>query len=323
MAAGSVTRPEASPSRLRDRDLVDRLGVPLSRDIGRRIVRTTAEAAKALGGDKLYQRRARAALPLLVRQASAHSPIFYSSLAKEVGIPNPRNLNFVLGSIGQALELLGASWGDKIPAIQCLVINKNTLLPGEGIGGFIEKKEDFWKLPRWQQRALIGAELNRVFAYPRWKEVLDALKLKPAPLDFSAIADEAAKFRGGGESPMHKRLKEFVASHPEAIGLSPKLPSGQMEFPLPSGDVLDVLFKRGIDLVGVEVKSLVSGIDDIARGVFQCVKYRAVLEAYQASRNHAQSARAVLALEGPFPAILLPLKNLLGIEVVDGVAPAP
>jgi hypothetical protein len=66
---------------------------------------------------------------------------------------------------------------------------------------------------------------------------------------------------------MHKRLKEFVASHSKAIALSPKLPRGQMEVPLPSGDVLDVLFKRGIDLVGVEVKSLGSGIDDIARGV--------------------------------------------------------
>jgi hypothetical protein len=41
-------------------------------------------------GDKLYQEPARAALPLLVRQATqAHSPtVFYAALAAELGMPN-------------------------------------------------------------------------------------------------------------------------------------------------------------------------------------------------------------------------------------------
>ena len=65
---------------------------------------TTAMAATPLSGDKLYQERARAALPLLVRQAEAATPIFYSSLARELGMPNPRNLNYVLGCIGQTLQ---------------------------------------------------------------------------------------------------------------------------------------------------------------------------------------------------------------------------
>jgi len=61
----------------------------------------TAKIAGPISGKRLYQERARAALPLLVRQGHAESPIYYSELAVELGMPNPRNLNFVLGSIGQ------------------------------------------------------------------------------------------------------------------------------------------------------------------------------------------------------------------------------
>jgi len=61
---------------------------------------STAKISAPISGEKLYQERARAALPLLVRQAQAGAPIFYSDLADELGMPNPRNLNYVLGSIG-------------------------------------------------------------------------------------------------------------------------------------------------------------------------------------------------------------------------------
>lgn len=92
-----------------------------------------------------------------------------------------------------------------------------------------------------------------------------------------------------------------------------------MEYPLPSGDVVDVLFQDGHDLIAVEVKSLISPVGDIARGVFQCVKYRAVLEAFQASQGKVQSARAILALESSLPVVLRPLKNMLGTEVMESV----
>jgi hypothetical protein len=52
-----------------------------------------------LSGSKLYQERARKALPLLVRQAKAEQPIYYSALAEYLDMPNPRNLNYVLDYI--------------------------------------------------------------------------------------------------------------------------------------------------------------------------------------------------------------------------------
>lgn len=101
----------------------------------------TAKISSPISGDKLYQERARAALPILARQAKAGSTLFYSDLAQELGMPNPRNLNYVLGSIGQTLEHLSKQWKKKIPPIQALVVNKSTGLPGEGVGWFLFKEE--------------------------------------------------------------------------------------------------------------------------------------------------------------------------------------
>lgn len=296
------------------------------------MVSSGSPAAQYLAGDELFQQRARAALPLLVRQAMQSTTVFYSDLAAEVGMPNERNLNYVLGYIGDALESLSKDWKESIPPIQCLVINKRDRLPGEGIGWFITKKEDFRKLPRKEQRRLVKLELEKVFAYSKWMSVLQALGLAPAKNDYSQIAAKAkssdatpelrgAGFGGGGESPEHKALKEFVAKHPQIVGLPASLSPGKMEKPLLSGDVLDVFFSQGQDHIAVEVKSARSGETDILRGMFQCVKYRAVLEAQQAVDGVAQSARGILVLETKLPPKFQAIKNIPGIECVDGVTP--
>ena len=112
-----------------------------------------------------------------------------------------------------------------------------------------------------------------------------------------------------------------MASHPEIVGLPKNSGVGVTEFPLPSGDSLDVSFQRRKLWVAAEVKSAISSEADIARGLFQCIKYRAVMEAVQVATTCPQSARAILVLEGRFPQSLVVLRNLLGIEVVDGVVP--
>lgn len=240
---------------------------------------TTAEIATPIGGNKLYQERARTALPLLVRQAAAAKPIFYSALAEELGMPNPRNLNYVLGSIGQAMVGLSKKWKTKVPPIQCLVVNKATGLPGEGIGWFLIAKEDFGKLPLRRRREIVQAELQHIYAYPHWDEVLQELEINAVDTDFSSEVDKAARAIDGGESASHKRLKEYVANNPHVIGLPKSTPMGTTEYGLPSGDSLDVSFKQKKSWVAAEVKSKISDQADIVRGIFQCVKYQAVLDA--------------------------------------------
>ena len=273
---------------------------------------------KLLSGDKLYQKRARKAFPLLVRQAQAQSKIFYSDLAPKLGMTNPRNLNYVLGYIGQALESLSREPGWKeVPPIQCLVVNKQTGLPGEGIWWF-KWEDDFRKWPRRKQRAQVETELQEIYHYPKWLEVLETLGL---PVDYSEVMSQAVSIHRGGESERHRRLKEYTRAHPEILQVAADAEAEKDEFLLPSGDSLDVLFRNGSDWTAVEVKSAISSTSDVYRGMFQCVKYQAVIEAYQGTHDLPRSVRVILVLEGMFPTKLDDIRQKLGIEVIDHVRP--
>jgi hypothetical protein len=281
----------------------------------------TGEKAEPFFGDKLYQQRARAALPLLVRQAKAQQTVYYSDLAEELGMSNARNLNFVLGSVGRSLIQLGKERNETIPPIQCLVVNRAEDLPGEGIVFFISKGE-YLAMSKRQRRVLVTAELQKIFAYPKWDAVLAAFSMQPATSDFSKVVRKAVTTgRGGGESEHHRLLKEYVATHPALLRLPTTIANGVSEYLLPSGDEVDVLFREGQEWIGVEVKSHISGDDDLVRGLFQCVKYHAVLEAFLLSTARSPNVRTVLVTGRPWPDELLPLRNILGVEVIYTALP--
>ena len=96
-----------------------------------------------------------------------------------------------------AFETLSDEWDEEIPPIHCLVINKKFGLQGGGVGWFITKKEDFRKLPRSQQRALVRAELQKAFDYPNWFAVLDALDLSA---DYADVLDGAKRSQGAARA---------------------------------------------------------------------------------------------------------------------------
>ena len=276
-----------------------------------------------LDGNKLYIERARLALPILVRQAKAGEPIYYSDLAEELGMSNPRNLNYVLGAIGNALEALAKrEKSTKIPVINCLVINKTDNLPGEGISWFIDKK-NFEKLTKNQKRETVKQILTEIYLYPNWDLVLKELGLSPVKSNFSTkfrseILKWKKKYGSGGESQSHKVFKEYLAHHPEIFGLELDL-VGVTEYVLPSMDTIDVLFDNKRDKVGIEAKSIISDTPDILRGLFQCVKYKALIEAEQKVNDLIPDCQVVLALEGEFPRELIPIRNLLGIEIIEKI----
>ena len=180
--------------------------------------RETAKKASHMQGDKPYQKLAHAVLPVLVRQAKARKSITYGSLAKELGMPNPRNLNYPLGSIGTTLQRLGEEWKQRIPQIQTLVVNKNTRLPGSGIDEFLE---GFAGLPHKQQWERVKATHSEVYDYRQWDDVLRALELKNAkPLVtneeiFSFLASVSYD-RDRRRSPDPQRYNQFVVGWEDA-----------------------------------------------------------------------------------------------------------
>ncbi len=280
-------------------------------------MRKTSETATGFAGDQLYQQRARLILPILVRQAEAGKPIYYSDLAQEVGMPNPRNLNFPLGCIGDALNTLATEWDEEIPHIQSIVINQRDDTPGPGFDGFLEDRGFRWKDAR-ERKAVLFEYRAKVSAYPYWGDVLSDLGLERSAPNVDDLIAEAGR-RGGGEGPEHAALKEHVRTHPSTVGLSPDHSHGKAEQPLPSGDCVDVVFQSRNRLLAIEVKPAGCGNADVLRGLFQCVKYRSVMEAEVRYRQQLRTVEVKLVLGGDFPDELVPLRNSLAIEVIEKV----
>lgn len=281
----------------------------------------TALISKNMFGNQPYQLKARLAMPLLVRQAAAKHSIFYEQLAGELGMPNPRNLNFPLGSVGQTLIELGNKWDEKIPPIQCLVVNQSEGMPGDGFGWFMPKDVKWKRLTKLQRRNLTEGMLQQIYAYPKWDAVLAALNLEPAIYNYSQLLAKAAHMGGVGEGEAHKRLKAHVSQHPDLVGVPKRLAPGRMEERLPSGDSIDVYFEANDEWIAVEVKPASSDPADLTRGLYQCVKYRAVLAAVAVARRTAVATRAVLVIGGVLPPDLVILRTMLGIEVIEGINP--
>jgi hypothetical protein len=272
-----------------------------------------------ISGNKLYQQRARAALPILVRQALVSQKITYSDLADELEMPNPRNLNYVLGLIGNTLLKLSEEWKEEIPPIQTIVINKQTEMPGEGVNWFIKNRQQYEERTPTERKQLLLEMLSNVFHYEKWLYVLEYLKLKPnndSTTIFKRIIKDSG--HGTGEGEKHKQFKILISENPYLLGLK-GFNKGDTEHNFPSQDSIDVYFTNDNAVVGVEVKSETSNTNDILRGLFQCKKYEALIEAENCVNGIRKEIKVILALEKELPNELLPIKNILSVNVIDNI----
>ena len=263
--------------------------------------------------------KARRVLPILVRQAQAGWPTTYSDLERETGIAAWRGFDEPLGIIGEILEELRSVWQD-IPEINVIVHLKGQGIPGTGIAQFLDS--EYKKLSKNEKKARVKPEQERVFNFRLWDDILRKLRLKPLPRNSPELAElrkKASEHRGGrgGEGEQHKALKEFVRQNPEKVGFKKALKSAKLEHRLLSGDSVDVFFESRDYWYGVEVKSAISNEADILRGIYQCVKYRAVMEAEATAARQQKEVRAVLAVEGKIPDILIGEARVLGVTVIE------
>lgn len=281
------------------------------------------EVAQFEGGKKSVS-RAPKTLQWLVKLAEAGRSIEYGELAELIGVHH-RAVAQILGVIGHAIEGPELGFGD-IPLIQLLVVNKKTGVPGDsGLGWLIRDDEQRAKLSREAKRALVDGVQEQIFGWPRWREVLAAFGLEPLELSAQPLQEIikviATAVPHGGEGEDHVRLKQYVAKHPTVIKLTQSCAPGSMETMMLSGDRMDVFFEPPDEWVCAEIKGSQSGEGDILRGLFQCVKYKAVLEA---QRHYVKTAklpnvRVVLVLAGKLPCGLERIALLLGLEVFSDV----
>ena len=137
----------------------------------------------------------------------------------------------------------------------------------------------------------------------------------PAAIEQPAVRDSRGYSRSnGGESDDHKKFKEWVAAHPEKIGIGKVDPEREHEFD--SLHRVDLLFDLGDERIAVEVKPKKSPDSDVRRGIYQCVAYKALLEAEIKVNKLRVKARALLVIErDEFPPQWEYERSVLGVEV--------
>ena len=104
---------------------------------------------------------------------------------------------------------------------------------------------------------------------------------------------------GGGEGDQHKTLKDELLGTPELFGMPGNV--GKKERKLLSGDKVDVVFETDDEYVIVEVKSEISRRSDLIRGLYQCVKYRAVVNAMLSVAGKSKEVQVFLFITCKLP----------------------
>lgn len=280
-----------------------------------------ADIRKWLDKGDLSSSRMPRLLSILIRQARMETPITYGSVALELGVHH-RAVHHIAGYIGFTLAAVArkSSWRRRPPPpLHALVVNDVTGLPGGGIDGFMSRT--YQDAPtRREKRAILKAVYAEAGQYPHWRELCDLLDIQLDERRLADAVEAARRSRGrGGEGPDHLALKMFVRENPHLVGLRMGSPEGLVEFPLASGDLVDVVFKRRALTLAVEVKPAHAGEGDLLRGVFQCLKYRTVLEAEAGLAGEDTRTSVLLVLGGKATDAVVQTAHRLGIPYLEGV----
>ena len=258
------------------------------------------------------------AIPIMIRWAQTGvSTSTYADLIHEMGMTRYSGIGYVLGYVEDVLSKLREETRQTIPTLNALMRGK-TGLPSDGFSYVFAEYDSY---PYDVKRALADKLNADAIAYKKWDIVLQLLNLKPSTIN--STKDEAiirsGKHYGAGEGEKHKALKEYICAHPQSVGVQNAKPDGRKnEYILLSGDRLDVYFETEAgDKIAVEVKSIISPDDDILRGLYQCVKYKAVLDAESRAHGEFASNRSLLVIEGSLSESNRQVKDVLGIDVIE------
>lgn len=239
-------------------------------------------------------------------------------LEKELDIPKVFSTHpgGVVGALMNSIHEIAPN----APLINVLVVQSHSGLPGSGANSFIEKRhgEHATKVNDTILKFVATetlASFNHGVEY--WKEIYRKLydeAYTPTSDDDEEQPTSEGGWGGPAESDEHKFLKEYIQKNPTCVGLPENQPTGILEQRLSSGDEVDVFFGNEETQVAVEVKSLRSGWKDIRRGIFQCVKYQAVLNAENLVLKNFLISKAILVTEIELPSDLKPILKRLRIS---------
>lgn len=115
--------------------------------------------------------------------------------------------------------------------------------------------------------------------------------------------EDGLSYSRSGEGDNHRALRLWVRDNPSELFPYLTNVTAETEVVLPSADRMDVQYSTVNKRIALEVKSRDSNEADLARGIYQCVKYRAVLSAM--IEDPSIEVKAYLVTEHALPNTLL------------------
>lgn len=267
----------------------------------------------------------------------------YGALAKNVHIPRSyRHGSAMSIATGSLAGYIGDYCVDnELPPLNALVVNKRNFLPSIGVTPYLRRygiiNYDEMGIDE-KQRALSDTLYPLIFQPGIWINLLEVYGIKPKEPKYKIPykinnqffrCEEIAKiippdlpYHGGmGEGEAHRALKMYVVENCETIEnlrlLGCSTDNADMEHLLPSMDRPDILFQNGNLNVACEIKSWRSDEADLYRGIFQCVKYKALLNAMDVVfEARTTVSECILVIQRKLPENLQQMANCLRIPLV-------
>lgn len=286
---------------------------------------------EALRGKKWREKTARRMIPLLVWCAQNKKTITYGELDKEIQRRHwghhvhAAAYGWPAGAIADALIETASKWKTRIPPLNALVVVKKTGIPGDGCDYYLEHylHKNVRITTNSQREAMAEETMNKVWEFDEWGEILKEYGLAPIKDNIPCLLlhTNKRKPRKGGwstgpESKEHRALKEWVAKNPQILEDDIRFRNGKVEYLFASADRADVVFSHKRGCIAVEVKANNANDADIERGIYQCIKYKALLRAELSVNGDIPNGRSILVSERDLSEALQRLAGFLGVRVV-------
>ena len=260
----------------------------------------------------------------LIHAAKSHRTLTYGQVKRRLEEQCGFDVIFTI-SVGKVAGATMNAILDEFPdapLLNVLLVRVNSGLPGLGVVGYLATRypgrrwlrgDSVEKHTRW--RELVEYEATRVYEYKHWDKVYRQIygRRLPAIAENLKGSERDIANRGrGGEGENHRSLRLKVKRNPGLVrpGLRPENTKTEVE--LYSGDRVDVVSNGKTGRIAIEVKSRDSNRNDLRRGVYQCVKYRAVMAAEDMRRT--PKIETWLVTETELPADLRALAHRLDVR---------
>ena len=274
--------------------------------------------------DNLRQHAARPLTQWLIHAAKRRSSLTYGEAKRRLETEIDFNTIFssMMGVPAGALMNRILRVRSDCPLLNILLVRQGDGMPGDGAGTFMADYLGRPKLARdgyrdrhprrW--RAACEEIATDVYAFGEWDQVYREAfgqRLRAAIPPEGTERDGISHARSG-EGRNHRALRLWVRDNPGRIRRGYRHFDTDTEVLLDSADRVDVVYYGRTLTVVLEVKSRDSDDTDLRRGVFQCIKYRAVTEAMDI-RSKPQVV-PVLVTQTPLPGDLAELARRHGIR---------